>query len=219
MSPSVLLLLSILTVQGRGCDKEVVNNLKIAVDQYHAGFRMVFPKDYRISHHYSDNLLCNTGPCCVYQAAAVLSDSWAQLRKQLWPENHNLKFITDLMKAMVSVDETTKIFEECDDFLNLPSFSSSPETLLNYTSSVFSRLLESCPTPVDSCCLPTREPVGNPLFFTTRAVYKQVVEKEGETGLMKHYTQPPTSGCSAHTQLLGFIGGLLFSRGLIWIQL
>ncbi|XP_010883179.1 uncharacterized protein zgc:174888 isoform X1 [Esox lucius] len=229
MSPSVLLLLSILTVQGSGCEdflKGVVESLKSTIDKEHAGFREMFPKDYWISHHYSDNLLCNTDPCCVFQAAAVLSDSWAQLRRQLWPEHHSFKLISDLIHALDYRGITKNIFEDPDVSI-LPYFSSSPEKLLNFTSSVFSRWLEmECSTPVDTCSLPTlsppvqvEQPEKHKLFITTRAIHRRPSENEGETGMRLYYTQPPINGCPASTQLLGFVWSLLFFCGLNWILL
>nr|XP_046159089.1 uncharacterized protein LOC123998156 isoform X3 [Oncorhynchus gorbuscha] len=103
MLRSVFLLLSILTLQGSGCDyflRGVVDNLQTILNSDHAGFRKVFPKDYWISHHYNVNLLCNTDPCCVFRAATVLSDSWLQLRSKLWPGHHSFEFISNLIQAL-----------------------------------------------------------------------------------------------------------------------
>ncbi|XP_064862585.1 uncharacterized protein zgc:174888 [Oncorhynchus nerka] len=271
MSRSVLLLLSILTVQGSGCDdflREVVKNLQTTLNSDHAGFRKVFPKDYWISHHYNVNLLCNTDPCCVFRAATVLSDSWLQLRGQLWPEHHSFQFISNLIQALdgrgmtkgcisqvnspenwLSINDSactvclfnnnsspplspfpllpyhiplSQRFEDPDPSV-LPSVSSSPEKLLNFTSSVFSKWLElGCSTPVDTCPFPTlASPAGEEeraalerkkvRSLTTRAVHMQHRENEGETE-MRLNTPPPTnrSPTSKGGLLLVLSGSLFF---------
>nr|XP_046170933.1 uncharacterized protein LOC124005580 [Oncorhynchus gorbuscha] len=225
MLRSVLLLLSILTVQGSGCDdflREVVKNLQTTLNSDHAGFRKVFPKDYWISHHYNVNLLCNTDPCCVFRAATVLSDSWLQLRSQLWPEHHSFEFISNLIQALGGRGMTKGRFEDPDPSV-LPSVSSSPEKLLNFTSSVFSKWLElGCSTPVDTCPFPTlASPAGEEeraalerkkvRSLTTRAVHMQHRENEGETE-MRLNTPPPTnrSPTSKGGLLLVLSGSLFF---------
>ncbi|KAL0985173.1 hypothetical protein UPYG_G00153740 [Umbra pygmaea] len=234
MSPSVLLLLSILTVQGNGCEHPPgVKNLKPNIDSSHRGFREVFPKDYTILHHYSDNLLCDTDPCCVFQAATVLSDSWIRLRRQLWEQHHSFKLITDIITTLGSNGITSNKFEYHDDF-TLPDFRSSPENLLNFTSSFLSKWLEiECPTSVDTCSSPTlssptlssptlsspaqmEQPV-KAISKTTRAVRQQGVD-EGDRAKRIHDTQPPTNTSQASAQLFGFIWSLLFLFGqnCIW---
>nr|XP_046159087.1 uncharacterized protein LOC123998156 isoform X1 [Oncorhynchus gorbuscha] len=203
MLRSVFLLLSILTLQGSGCDyflRGVVDNLQTILNSDHAGFRKVFPKDYWISHHYNVNLLCNTDPCCVFRAATVLSDSWLQLRSKLWPGHHSFEFISNLIQALGGRGMTKGRFEDPDPSV-LPSVSSSPEKLLNFTSSVFSKWLElGCSTPVDTCPFPTlASPAGEEeratleskkvRVLTTRAVH---MENEGEIGMRLH-TPPPTN--------------------------
>ncbi|XP_023995461.1 uncharacterized protein zgc:174888 [Salvelinus sp. IW2-2015] len=201
MSRSVLLLLSILTLQGSGCDdflREVVKNLQTTLNSDHAGFRKVFPKDYWISHHYNVNLLCNTDPCCVFRAATVLSDSWLQLRSQLWPEHHSFEFISNLIQALDDRGMTKGRFEDPDPSV-LPSVSSSPEKLLNFTSSVFSngwswgarpRWTLVLPHSGLSCWGGRKGALESKKvrLLTTRAVHR---ENEGETGMRLH--TPPTN--------------------------
>ncbi|KAJ8392828.1 hypothetical protein AAFF_G00070320 [Aldrovandia affinis] len=125
----VLVLLFLSLVQGRGCDDFMKNVLKIK----HVGFREVFPKNYLISHHYNDSILCDSDPCCVLCAAAELSESWSQLRSFLWKENIKYDFIMELQEKLLHIAEG-KVLEYPD----FPSVSSTPEALFNYTSALFS---------------------------------------------------------------------------------
>uniref|UniRef100_A0A4W5QXN4 Zgc:174888 n=1 Tax=Hucho hucho TaxID=62062 RepID=A0A4W5QXN4_9TELE len=236
MSRSVLLLLSILILQGSGCEdflRGVVKNLQTTINSDHAGFRKVFPKDYLISHHYNDNLLCNTGPCCVFGAATVLSDSWLQLRSQLWPEHQSFKFISNLIQVLDDRGMTKGRFEDPDPSV-LPSVSSSPEKLLNFTSSVFSKWLElRCSTPGDTCSFPTlaspageeeRAALASPAgeeeraaleskkvrLLTTRAVHMQDRGNEGETGMRLHIPPPTNRSPPANGGLLLALSGCFF---------
>uniref|UniRef100_A0A4W5QY06 Zgc:174888 n=1 Tax=Hucho hucho TaxID=62062 RepID=A0A4W5QY06_9TELE len=195
--------------------------------------RKVFPKDYLISHHYNDNLLCNTGPCCVFGAATVLSDSWLQLRSQLWPEHQSFKFISNLIQVLDDRGMTKGRFEDPDPSV-LPSVSSSPEKLLNFTSSVFSKWLElRCSTPGDTCSFPTlaspageeeRAALASPAgeeeraaleskkvrLLTTRAVHMQDRGNEGETGMRLHIPPPTNRSPPANGGLLLALSGCFF---------
>ncbi|XP_041707722.1 uncharacterized protein LOC121542383 [Coregonus clupeaformis] len=232
MSRSVLLLLSILTVQGSGCDdflRGVVKNLQTTINSDHVGFRKVFPKYYWISHHYNDNMLCNTDPCCVFRAATVLSDSWLQLRSRLWPEHHSFEFISNLIQALDDRGMTKGRFEDPDPSV-LPYVSSSPEELLNFTSFVFSKWLElGCSTSVDTCSFPTlASPAGEEeradleskkvRLLTTRAVHMQHRENGGETRMKLYITQPPTNSSPPSNGLPGSTRSLLLC-GLTWMLL
>ncbi|KAG7469293.1 hypothetical protein MATL_G00127320 [Megalops atlanticus] len=162
---SVLVLLLILSAQGRGCNefmRGVVKNLLTTIKRTELpGFREVFPKNYEISHHYNDSLLCNSDPCCVFSAAVVLSDSWSQLLLLLWTENVKYSFIRELKVKLESIADSIadKKFREDTDPSLLPSVSSTPEALLHFTSALFSTWLEQkCPVSANPCELPMLPP-------------------------------------------------------------
>uniref|UniRef100_A0A8C9QR68 Zgc:174888 n=1 Tax=Scleropages formosus TaxID=113540 RepID=A0A8C9QR68_SCLFO len=158
MRLSVLILLSVLSVQGRGCSEflmGVVENLLIDIkSQKSTGFREVFPRNYEFSHYYNDTLLCDDDPCCVFRAAAILSKSWSELLTVLWRENLKYAFIRDLVQQLDVIYD--KKFLKLPDISNLPSVSSSPEVLLTYTEAVFSKWLEQkCGVTENICTFPT----------------------------------------------------------------
>ncbi|XP_043117834.1 uncharacterized protein zgc:174888 isoform X2 [Puntigrus tetrazona] len=142
MSPTVLLLLSILTVQGSGCDdfmKTTIRNLQDSIrSEETSGFPEVFPKNYVVSHYFNDSALCNE-PCCVFSAAAFLSNSWIQLLQHLSRVHLKYRFISELI---LTLDKIAK--------------ESSPEGLLSFTSSLFTRWLSlDCAFQEHQCIFPT----------------------------------------------------------------
>ncbi|KAL4616699.1 hypothetical protein GN956_G21630 [Arapaima gigas] len=152
----VLILLS-LSVEGSGSRQflpEAVNILLNSIKtEERSGFRKVFPKNYEVSHHYDETLLCDD-PCCVFRSAAVLSDSWSELLNVLWRENIKYPFINDLKKSLDEISYTK--FHEPLDFSALPSVSSSPEVLLGHTEAVFSKWLkDELNTTNHVCTFPT----------------------------------------------------------------
>uniref|UniRef100_A0AAX7TVS7 Uncharacterized protein n=1 Tax=Astatotilapia calliptera TaxID=8154 RepID=A0AAX7TVS7_ASTCA len=78
MSPTVLLLLSLLTAPCGGCefDLEGVKNIKGTIDSSSAGF------------------------CCVFPAAYVLHDSWQVLLTNLWEEHLNHSLVVELTRTL-----------------------------------------------------------------------------------------------------------------------
>ncbi|XP_046889114.1 uncharacterized protein zgc:174888 [Hypomesus transpacificus] len=197
-----VLLIYILIVQCGGCNvslKAGVENLKGTIDSNHAGFREVFPTDYQTAHHYDDRLLCPE-LCCVSRSAAVLSDSWEQLLKRLWPENYKFKLIQEVIEALDKIAE--KKFQEEPDVSILPLRSSSPEDLRNYTSVLFSMYLQMelhCSSSESLCSFPTEtppqaeEPQKTPWkqkVLTTRDVRQ---EMEGQREHMFDDSSPPTN--------------------------
>lgn len=184
MSLPVLLLLSLLTVQCDGCDRdwEGVKNIKMAIDSNPTGFRTVFPKDYKVEHHYTKSLLCDTDPCCVFPAAVVLLDSWDVLRRNLWDEHLNHSLIIDLQQTLAKIirkNKNTQAFQEDTDLAQLSTNSSLPEDLLKLTSELFTRWLHvGCLPSIETCILPTLPPMierkdygpSRARLLTTRAI-------------------------------------------------
>ncbi|XP_054903493.1 uncharacterized protein zgc:174888 isoform X3 [Poeciliopsis prolifica] len=142
-----LLLLLLFIVQCGGCDfdRKGVENIKATIDSNPNGFRSVFPKDYRVVHHYTRSMLCETEPCCVFSAAVVLVESWHVLLTNLWDQHLNYTFILELKQTLDRIVEKNKnieSFKEETDFKQYPLLSSSPEELLNLTSELFARWLQ-----------------------------------------------------------------------------
>ncbi|XP_052003333.1 uncharacterized protein LOC127658209 isoform X1 [Xyrauchen texanus] len=203
MSPTVLLLLSMLTVRGSGCDdfmKATVQNLQGTINrEKRIGFSQVFPKNYFVSHYFNDSALCNE-PCCVFSAAVILSNSWTQL---LWHLNNvhiKYRFISELK---LKLDEIAKEkFLEPPDLSTLQSVQSSPEVLLSFTSALFSRWLNlDCAFGEHDCIFPTNseedqenlvsQEEGN--FDSSELVDVQEPVKEGEIG-KRQFDHGPTNG-------------------------
>ncbi|XP_029927379.1 uncharacterized protein LOC115373237 [Myripristis murdjan] len=205
MSLPVLLLLSFLTVQCDGCnfDREVVKNIKSTIDSNPTGFRTVFPRDYNVTHHYNSSMLCDTDPCCVFPAAAVLLDSWHVLLRNLWNEHLKHSFIVELIQTLDTIlnkTENTQKFKEATDLSKFPSIISTPEKLLSQTSEVLSRWLEvGCSASIETCSIPTLAPTevqrednssSRSKHLTTRAIKVE----EGLKEKMMDLTQPPSNG-------------------------
>ncbi|KAJ8289946.1 hypothetical protein GJAV_G00007040 [Gymnothorax javanicus] len=151
MSRSVFLLLSVLLVQGRECDHFMRNILSIEDER--RGFRQVFPKDYKVTHHYNVNLMDSSDPCGMLREAYMLSHSWSQLLLHLWEENMKYDFITQLKDKLDSI--THKKFPQPPDASVFPTVSSTPEELLTFTSTFFdSWLKKNCPEPMELCDFP-----------------------------------------------------------------
>ncbi|XP_016405035.1 uncharacterized protein LOC107737913 isoform X2 [Sinocyclocheilus rhinocerous] len=188
MSPTVLLLLSILTVQGSGCNDFMKTTIRNLQDSIHieitSGFPQVFPKNYVVSHYFNDSSLCNE-PCCVFSAAAFLSNSWIQLLQHLSRVHLKYRFISELI---LTLDNIAK--------------ESSPEGLLSFTSSLFTRWLDlDCAFGEDHCIFPTpsEENQEDPPSEEEQNVEnhepvdEQQPEIEGETG-KRQLDQGPTNG-------------------------
>ncbi|XP_076010718.1 uncharacterized protein LOC143003851 [Genypterus blacodes] len=205
MSLQVLLLLSFLTVQCGGCDFdwEVVKNIKATIDSNPNGFRTVFPKDYYVVHHYSNSMLCDTDPCCVFPAAVVLLDSWHVLLGNLWDEHLNYSLIMDLKQTLEKIlrkNRHTERFQEETDLAGFSVTLSSPEELFNLTSELFNRWLKvGCSPSIHSCPLPTLAPTfvekkeyspSRARLLTTRSISSA---EEGLNEKMVDITQPPSS--------------------------
>ncbi|XP_023282055.1 uncharacterized protein LOC111669834 [Seriola lalandi dorsalis] len=205
MSLSVLLLLSLLTVQCGGCqfDKEGVKNIKTTIDSNPTGFRTVFPKDYYVVHHYTKNMLCDSDPCCVFPAAVVLLDSWHVLLRNLWDEHLNHSLILDLKQTLdriIKKNINTERFEEETDLSQYSTLSSSPEELLKLTSELFAKWLDVvCLPSIETCTLPTLPPSverkdyspSRARLLTIRAISSV---EEGQPDKMIDITQLPSSG-------------------------
>ncbi|XP_051576377.1 uncharacterized protein LOC127453755 isoform X1 [Myxocyprinus asiaticus] len=157
MSPTVLLLLSLLTVRGSGCDdfmKTTVRNLQDTINrEKNTGFQQVFPKNYVVSHYFNDSALCNE-PCCVFSAAVLLSNSWTQLLRHLSNIHLKHRFISELKLKLDEIAD--KKFLERPDLSTFPSIQSSPKDLLSFTSDLFSRWLNlDCAFGEHDCIFPT----------------------------------------------------------------
>uniref|UniRef100_A0A671XIS1 Uncharacterized LOC115566682 n=1 Tax=Sparus aurata TaxID=8175 RepID=A0A671XIS1_SPAAU len=136
MPRTVLLLLSLLTVQCGGCgfETEGVKNIKTTIDSNPTGF------------------------CCVFPAAVVMLNSWHVLLRNLWDEHLNHSFILDIQQTLERIIKKNRYTEETD----LDQFSrlySSPEELLNLTSELFAQWLKvGCEPSTETCSLPTLPP-------------------------------------------------------------
>ncbi|XP_054903490.1 uncharacterized protein zgc:174888 isoform X1 [Poeciliopsis prolifica] len=198
-----LLLLLLFIVQCGGCDfdRKGVENIKATIDSNPNGFRSVFPKDYRVVHHYTRSMLCETEPCCVFSAAVVLVESWHVLLTNLWDQHLNYTFILELKQTLDRIVEKNKnieSFKEETDFKQYPLLSSSPEELLNLTSELFARWLQvGCSPSIETCFPPTLPPFFErkdygPVrgkLLTTRAIRREEDQPE------KMIDNKPPSSC------------------------
>ncbi|XP_012676861.1 uncharacterized protein zgc:174888 [Clupea harengus] len=231
MSPTVLLLLSILIVRVYGCHDS--DNFKHRVrdllgetkENQRTEFRQVFPTNYYVSHHYNTSLLCNDNPCCVFPAAVVLCDSWSQLLRHLHKENYRYVFIGDLISVLKDI--TKGKFQETPDLSIFPPVSSSPDALLSFTVAVLSRWEElECPSSVSGCVFPTAAPdqeedeedmmVSEGSEGNTDSQSLQDLEREGERGKRWSITAAPTNVGAVQ---FPFPGHVLWSFCLLWTAL
>uniref|UniRef100_A0A8C4DLT6 Uncharacterized protein n=1 Tax=Dicentrarchus labrax TaxID=13489 RepID=A0A8C4DLT6_DICLA len=183
MLQTVLLLLSLLTVQCGGCgfDCEGVKNIKRTIDHNPTGFV---------------RLLCCSAfslQCCVFPAAVVLLESWHVLLRNLWDEHLNHSLILDLKQTLdriISRNKYTGKFQEETDLDKFSTLHSSPEELLNLTSELFARWLqvESLPS-IETCTLPTLPPSVERKDYAISAE-----EDEGQPDRMIDITQPLSNG-------------------------
>ncbi|KAG9276038.1 hypothetical protein AMEX_G8291 [Astyanax mexicanus] len=158
MTPTVLLLLSMVyTVRGSGCNdlaKSTVNNLQTEISEKQTEFFTVFPRNYFVPR-FNDSTQCQdqTASCCLFSEVVLLSHSWAQLLRHLHRTHLMYKFITNLK---IELDDISKEgFQDPPDPSDFPSVLSSPETLLNFTSSLLSKWLElNCPSGEKACIFP-----------------------------------------------------------------
>lgn len=218
MSLPVFLLLSLWTVQCGGCDFGV-ENIKATIDSNPTGFRTVFPKDYYVVHRYTQNMLCDTDPCCVFPAAIVLLDSWHVLLRNLWDEHLNHSLILDIKQTLDKIirrNKNTERFQEETDLAQFSPLSSSPEELLKLTSVLLARWLQvGCSPAIETCTLPTLTPSverkdygpSRARLLTTRAI--SGVE-EGQPDKMIDITQPPSSGAPPSLSYYALWSPLLF---------
>ncbi|XP_008320868.1 uncharacterized protein LOC103387846 isoform X2 [Cynoglossus semilaevis] len=211
MSLPVLLLLSVWMVQCDGCDFDLegVKNIKAAIDSNPTGFRTVFPKDYYVEHHYTEDMLCDSEPCCVFPAAVVLLDSWHVLLRNLWDEHLNHTLVLNLkqtLERLIHRNRHTQRFQEETDLTQFPKLSSSPEKLLQLTSELLARWLHvGCLPSIGTCTLPTLPPAvdrkdygpSRARLLTTRAISSveesQLEQKTGFTKLTSNSGPPPLS--------------------------
>ncbi|XP_048008271.1 uncharacterized protein zgc:174888 isoform X2 [Megalobrama amblycephala] len=204
MSPTVLLLLSILTVQGSGCDdfmKTTIRNLQDTI-----------------------NTERTNGFCCVFSAAVFLSNSWSQLLQHLSRVHLKYKFVSELIYEL---DNIAKVkFPEQPDLYDFPSVQSSPEGLLSFTSSFFTQWLNlNCAFGEHHCIFPTpnEEDQENPKeeenVENREPVNDQLPVIEGEIKTEKQLDPGPTNSypktcCTGFTHWsLSF---LWITSSLIW---
>ncbi|KAJ8354901.1 hypothetical protein SKAU_G00224680 [Synaphobranchus kaupii] len=207
----VFLLLSILLVQGRGCDHFMENILFIT--EGHGEFRKVFPKDYKITHHYNDNLSCGSDSCCMIREAYMLSDAWYQLLVRLWEVNLKYEFIEQLKEKL---DNVTQKFLESSDPSIFPSVLSTPEALFNFTSSFFSRwLYQNCPFPSEPCKFPSPPSFTEEGKRSTPAPFTNQGSVEGGKR-QKHSGEPQTCLATATHLSVSYI---VWCFPLLWTVL
>lgn len=227
MSPTVLLLLSILTKLVYGCQDSDPFNVRDLLNETKenqiTGFKQVFPINYYVSHRYNTSLLCNDNPCCVLPAAYVLRDSWSELLRHLHEKHYKYIFIEHLISVLKKMTEGK--FQERPDLATFPVVHSSPDDLLSFTVAVFSRWGElDCPSSLRGCVFPTAAPdqeedeevlelrgkEGN----TERPLIE--LEREGERGRRWSMTAAPTNVGAA---LFHFPGHVIWSLCFLWIAL
>ncbi|XP_016347121.1 uncharacterized protein LOC107692550 [Sinocyclocheilus anshuiensis] len=228
MSPTVLLLLSILTVQGSGCDDFMKTTIRNLQDSIHieetSGFPQVFPKNYVVSHYFNDSALCNE-PCCVFSAAAFLSNSWIQLLQHLSRVHLKYRFISELILTLDNIAKEK--IPDRPDISAFPSVQSSPEGLLSFTSSLFTRWLNlDCAFKEHHCIFPTpseEDQENSPSEEEENVENHEPVDEqqpviEGETG-KRQFDQGPTNSYS-ESRFPGFshwtFSFLWITSSLIW---
>ncbi|XP_052434357.1 uncharacterized protein zgc:174888 isoform X1 [Carassius gibelio] len=224
MSPTVLLLLSILTVQGSGCDDFMKTTIRNLQDSIHieetSGFPQVFPKNYVVSHYFNDSALCNE-PCCVFSAAVFLSNSWIQLLQHLSRVHLKYRFISELVLTLDNIAKEK--IPDRPDISAFPSVQSSPEGLLSFTSSLFTRwLILDCAFKEHHCVFPTPSEEDQEI---SRSDEEENVENhghvdeqqpviEGETG-KRQFHQGPTNSYSESL----FPGFSYWTFSFLWITI
>uniref|UniRef100_A0A8C7WZB4 Uncharacterized protein n=1 Tax=Oryzias sinensis TaxID=183150 RepID=A0A8C7WZB4_9TELE len=160
MLSTVLLLLSLLTVQCGGCDFDQISveNIKATIDSNPTGF--VIMSCIMHANVGAAVLFCPSPQCCVFPAAVVLQDSWAELLPNLWEEHVNYSLIVELMATLNTIIKNNEnLFQEETDLAQFSTVRSSPEELLNLTSELFTQWLKvACSPSVETCPMPTLPP-------------------------------------------------------------
>uniref|UniRef100_A0A4W4FNS2 Uncharacterized protein n=1 Tax=Electrophorus electricus TaxID=8005 RepID=A0A4W4FNS2_ELEEL len=201
---SVLLLLSIFTVQGSGCDdlkKGTVSNLQATINnEKNKGFPEVFPRNYHVHHYFNASTECHDS-CCVFSAAVILSHSWMQLLQHLERIHVKYTFITELKTTLDDISRGS--FQESPDPSVFPHVHSSPGALLTSTSVVLSKWVDlDCPVGKHACVLPSPDPLypeeeeelEEEGGVAGRTVTEELLHgKEGERG-KRWITVIPTNG-------------------------
>lgn len=222
-----LLLLLLFIVQCGGCDFDLksVENIKATIDSNPIGFRSVFPKDYRVVHHYTRSMLCETEPCCVFSAAVVLVKSWQVLLTNLWEHHINYTFVTELMETLDTIvrkNRNTERFREDTDLSQYPTLSSSPEELLNLTSEVFAQWLTvGCSPSIETCSPPTLPPSAERKDYgpaRARLTTRAISNEENQLGKMIDSKTPTSCGRSLYLSCSSAFWSplLFFVFGLHW---
>nr|XP_055065737.1 uncharacterized protein zgc:174888 isoform X1 [Misgurnus anguillicaudatus] len=219
---TVLLLLSILTVQGSGCDefmKTTVRNLQRTVDgEKTKGFPEVFPKNYVVSHYFNDSAVCNE-PCCVFSGAVFLSNSWSKLLQHLNRVHLKYHLISELIYTLDIL--TKEKFQETPDIANFPSIQSTPEDLLSFTSSLFSKWLSlDCAFGEHRCIFPIPSEEDEEDLESkeeeNREISEQVDEQKPVIEGQKSKRQLDLDPTSGYTELC-FPGFFQWTLYFLWI--
>ncbi|XP_026140229.1 uncharacterized protein LOC113116343 isoform X2 [Carassius auratus] len=201
MSPTVLLLLSILTVQGSGCDdfmKTTIRNLQDSI-------------------HIEET----SGFCCVFSAAVFLSNSWIQLLQHLSRVHLKYRFISELVLTLDNIAKEK--IPDRPDISAFPSVQSSPEGLLSFTSSLFARwLILDCAFKEHHCIFPTPSEEDQEISQSDEEenvenhghVDEQQPVIEGETG-KRQFHQGPTNSYSESL----FPGFSYWTFSFLWITI
>ncbi|XP_026855023.2 uncharacterized protein zgc:174888 isoform X2 [Electrophorus electricus] len=185
MSRTVLLLLSIFTVQGSGCDdlkKGTVSNLQATINnEKNKGFPEVFPRNYHVHHYFNASTECH--------------DS------HLERIHVKYTFITELKTTLDDISRGS--FQESPDPSVFPHVHSSPGALLTSTSVVLSKWVDlDCPVGKHACVLPSPDPLypeeeeelEEEGGVAGRTVTEELLHgKEGERG-KRWITVIPTNG-------------------------
>ncbi|XP_076826969.1 uncharacterized protein LOC143473740 isoform X2 [Brachyhypopomus gauderio] len=199
MSRTVLLLLSIFTVQGSGCDdlkKGTVNNLQATINnEKKKGFPEVFPGNYYVHHHFNASTECH--------------DSLLQHLERV---HLKYTFITELKTTLDDISRGS--FQESPDPAVFPPVHSSPEALLTFTSALLSKWVAlGCPAGQHACVFPSPAPLypeeeeehEEEEFVTGRQVTEELWHgKEGERG-KRWITVIPTNGNAELHALPGLV--------------
>ncbi|XP_066568735.1 uncharacterized protein LOC136758366 [Amia ocellicauda] len=178
----------------------IIRHLLTITEKQNSSFREVFPKNYRISHHYSTALLCTPDTCCVLRAAAVLSRSWTSLLSLLYRENLVYRFIEQTVETLHSL---TQRVQEPEDLSFLPSLSSTPEELLFFTSSLLVHWLElDCVDAASGCIFPTATTGEEEEQLEKEGEGEGRGEREGERGEREGERREREGGCGNNSQML-----------------
>ncbi|XP_028836993.1 uncharacterized protein LOC114790804 [Denticeps clupeoides] len=218
--PAPLLLLLTLTVPVSGCaddpSAQGVTSLLVTIGSELRAFPEVFPTNYYVSHRYNGSLLCDKDPCCVFQAAVVLKDSWSRLLVHLPAVHLKQNFVLQLTHMLLTL--TDPKIQGNKDLSSFPHVHSTPEELLHYTHSVLARWLKlDCPSGAGGCAFPTAAAIQGDAGVDEEAGGEFAGRREAERG--KRWSSVFHVPTNAGMVRFHFPGLPLWTVSLLWTTL